>query len=776
MSKYVISYNPYQNRTIVKKDGSQLLQNSAFCQGLNGKRLQNWFDVTSSWPGIGKAIDEDNNESKCEILFRGREIDYLDLKEYFSTIYKSNSGTEFKLNAEHLSSDEDMLARVSDLIKEAKVKKLFPDKQVRELEEHLRRLKDEPFAISVIATMSSGKSTLLNAILHKELLPTGDPGTTANIVEIYDNDRDAAVYELFDASKKLISKGDNADLETLQRINSDKKVRTVKIHTDIPMVSTGRLSLMLRDTPGPNNTGDYQHRKITESIISNARDMSTVLYIMNSQALEVDSDHDLLKDVAKAIKEGGKQANDRFLFVVNRVDDWINKNDQTLEILLSRVRGYLKRFGIDDPRIFPVTASLASNIWRYRNGPELIGREKKNFIRAVEDFSNEEDSTIKFERFSSTSILVERDLAEDLSRARKNGDQYEIALIHSGVKGLEYSIREYIEKYAYPIKISEVVQDIIGSIQEKEMRERFKERINSDERKLEVVRERLKEIEKKKEEREGKKKEFETSISRFDISEGLKKEASKSINDAFSDLIDKYSSQIRNQTRLKQDEAERISGELQQKCSEKENELADKLDEMIQKEVYEKGEAILEEYKSYIWRMEGEIEIEGFDFRKVKDLKKSEFDSIQDVAKEVTDTETQYKDIHIKVKVPKYRKFLFFRWKSGTEEKIETKKVPDGVIKYVDRVKFLNEITEIMVNVTRNVDEVLLDASALVNAFKSFFSKEMRKFNATINAVIEEIKEETNIETKVEGIVQEHKKQLEELSVYMNKLNAVTDF
>ena len=774
MSKYVISYNPYQNRTIVEKDGSKLLENCDFCQGLKGKRLQNWFDVTSNWPGIGKAIDEDNNESKCEILFRGREIDYLDLKEYFSFIYKSERGTEFQLAAEHLSSDEDMLARVSDLIKEAKEKKLFPDKQIRDLEEHLKRLKDEPFVISVIATMSSGKSTLLNAFLRKELLPTGDPGTTANIVEIYDNDREAAVYETFDASKKLISKGDNADLETLQRINSDKRVRTVKIHTDIPMVSTGRLSLMLRDTPGPNNAGDKRHEEITNSVISNARDMSTVLYIINAQHLEVKDDENLLKMIAKSIREGGKQANDRFLFVVNRVDAWSSNKKQTLEDLLSQVKSYLKRFEIDDPRIFPVTASLASDIWCSRNGCEL-SREERYFEADIELFGGEKNPKFALDQFASTTVLVKRELEEELRRARNNCDQYELALIHSGVKGLEYSIREYIEKYAYPIKISEVVEDISDSIDEKKMRDYFKELIGSDEHKLEAVQVRLNEIENKKKEREGKEKEFERSINSYNISGESREKARDLANIAFKELLEKYTSQIRNQSRLKQEDAERISGELQLGCSKAEKWLADMLDEMIQKEVYEKGNEILKKYHSYIRRMEEEIAIEGFDFRKVKDLKRSEFDSIREVADKVTATEQLYTSRQTTVKNPKYRKFLFLHW-GGPEYTTKTEKVEAGVIHYVDREKFTNEVIGIRVKVERNVDSVLQDAADLVKTFKSFFSRELRKFHATIDTVAEELRKETTFQTKASFDKQEHEKQKEELERYLNKLHAVTEF
>ena len=203
MAKYCITYNAYKdkdnNRTIVVKNDTQLLQNSSLCKYLNNNRLQSWFDETTNWPGLGQAIDEDNNEAECEIWFRGREVDFLDLQDYFYNIYKSESGTRFTVRSERLSTDEDVLVRLDKLIDEAREKRLLSDDKIQEMENNLSALKTSPFTISVIAIMSSGKSTLLNALMHKDLLPTGDEATTANVVEICDNDSEIIRYETYDS-------------------------------------------------------------------------------------------------------------------------------------------------------------------------------------------------------------------------------------------------------------------------------------------------------------------------------------------------------------------------------------------------------------------------------------------------------------------------------------------------------------------------------------------------------------------------------------------------
>lgn len=774
MSKYVICYNPYKNMVIVEKNGSKLRKNCDICKGLNEKRLQNWFDETVGWPGLGKMIDDDNNESTCEIIFKGREIDFIDLRDYFKNIYVSMRNTEFKLSAESLSRDEDMLSKLSDLVDTAKEKNLFPANQITDIESHMYHLKNDPFVISVIATMSSGKSTLLNAIMHRELLPTGDKATTANIVEIYDDDSETVTYETFDNNGKIIQKGYNADISTFRKINLDSQVRTVKIYSDIPMVTVGKMSLMMRDTPGPNNSGDIRHRQITESIISNARDMSTVLYIMNALQLEVESDKDLLDDISIELKNGGKQANDRFLFVINRVDDWIKKKEQTLDGLLESARTYLKGFGIDNPRIFLLTAELASNIWKKRNGFEFDDEEIEDLEKYISRFSQDKEK-YRFDNKSSYSQCVRKLLDIDIEKALSESNLEELALIHSGFKGLEYSIKEYIEKYAYPIKVSDAIKDIVDSIDEKRMRTRFLDSIASDEYKLKKVQKKIEEGTKKKEERLKRKKEFEDKISEYVISEDVEKDAKGLAMDAFVELINKYKNQITGKSRLIQSEAYTIVGELQTKVNEKEIELDKKLKEIINKEVYDKGTLILEDYQNYIYGIEGDLDLDDFDFRKVKDLQKNSFDDIRKVADKVTSTETLYKETKETVKNPNYHRFLFWHW--GGDKFIEKiTKTPNGEIKYVDKSAFLEDLAEININAEKNVKALLEEAKALINEFKMFFSLQMDKFNSSIETVLEELNNEIENEKRESQNKIKHEKQLKELDEYMNMINSITDF
>lgn len=773
MSKYVINYNPYKNETTVEKDGSQLKKNSYICKGLSGKRLQTWFDETADWPGLGKVLDDDNNESTCKIFFKGREIDFIDLKDYFEKAYKSAKNTEFILNAENLSSDDDMLFKLSKLVEQARNEKLFPENQIIDIEQHINSLKNDPFVISVIAPMSSGKSTLLNAIMHRDLLPTGDEGTTANIVEIFDDDSELIKYQTFDKNGDTIDQEKEADNNTIISVNADKNVRTVKIHTDIPMVSARRMPLMLRDTPGPNNSDDITHRQITESIISNARNMSTVLFVLNATQPRTDSENDLLSRIAAEMKSGGKQANDRFLFVINRVDDWIKKPHQTLEGLVNRTKEYLLQLGIDNPRIFPVTASLACNIWKERNGYEFDLIEKNDYSGTLELFKNDIPQVL-FNEYSSVSSCVARLISEDLARAKEENNTTEIALIHSGLKGLEYSIKEYMEKYAYPIKVSDAIEDIIASIDDKKMRAQYQIAIATDHEKLEKAKKKLKENKEKKTERVERIKVFIKGLDEYSISSEIKNEASQFVIDAFSDLIDEKTTQIKNKDKLKQDDAREIVADLQQKIRNKEEELDVRIKELLEEEIYKKGNAILYDFQSYVQKVEEEIAIDDFNFKKVKELKKTSFDDIKKVSEEVTSTEQLYKREEKTVRNPNYRKFLFWHW-GGDKYKTEIINTPTGTVKYIDRDKFIEDLIGIRVNADNNVEAILKEGSDLIDAFKQFFVIQIGNFSKTIDAITEQLEVDTNKVELEKGNLKIHQTQLEALDRYMKQINDITE-
>lgn len=770
MSNYSISYNPYQNTTKVVKNGTMLRNNCSLCKGINGKRLQAWFDVEVSWNGFGKALDIDNNESVCNIEFSGREIDFIDLKEYFENIYVSEKGTIFNLTSKNLSNDDDLLEKLIDFVEKEKQDGIFDDAQIASIERYINEIKATPFVISVIATMSSGKSTLLNSLMHMELLPTGDDATTANIVEIFDNDKKTIEYAAYDKDNNMVCKGTETDLETLTKINENQNIRTVRIYGDIPGVSADRMQLMLRDTPGPNNSQDLHHKDLTESIISDAKNMSTVIYVMNATQMRVDSDQILLSSIAYEMKEGGKQANDRFLFVINKVDLRLKKPNQTLEKLIEETKNYLLTFGIENPRIFPVTAGLACDIWKYRSGYEFDKVFEWPDVEKNVTMFNADSPRVKFDLYSSISPCVRRQLNEDLEKALCEKDIYEVALIHSGIKGLEYSIKEYMEKYAYPIKVSDAVKDIKDTIDEKRMTSKFMDILLEDEKKLKEARAAIGNIEQKKAERLAAKENFENEIRNYSLPEDTKKEARQSVENAFTELIDKTMDKLTD-SKIKREDADSIVSTLADKTVKIEKKLDEDIKEMIHNAVCKKGRDILEAYQDYVQQLKENMSINDFDFERIKELKKLNFDSLKAIANTVTSTENITEKDRRPVRNPK--KHWYTPWRRSTIWE-EYDKIVETV-EYVDTSALKNEILSVKINAGKNVDEIVEEANELVKSFQEFFILQLSKFESVIEVVISDLSKAISEEQIMLKTKEEHEDNLEKLGEYIDRINRITE-
>ena len=161
------------------------------------------------------------------------------------------------------------------------------------------------FPVSVVATMSAGKSTLINALLNQRLMPAKQEACTATITEIKDTDEEVFRATVYDKNGELIEAHPELTLEIMNTLNSNPAVSKIVAEGNIPFVKSEDVSLVLVDTPGPNNSRDPEHKAATYRML-NESSKTLVLYIMNATQLAVNDDYALLSHVADSMKVGGK--------------------------------------------------------------------------------------------------------------------------------------------------------------------------------------------------------------------------------------------------------------------------------------------------------------------------------------------------------------------------------------------------------------------------------------------------------------------------------------
>ena len=298
--------------------------------------------------------------------------------------------------------------------------------------------------VNIIATMSAGKSTLINSLLGKKILPTHAGACTAIVTKIEDNKDDVFKAIVLDKNNEEIIRYSNINYEDMKYLNNSNKVSEVDIKGNISFINFENIVLVLIDTPGPDNSMDERHAEITRKALDNSSE-SIVLFVMNGGTLNNNSQKSLLQDIAKSMSVGGKQSKERFIFVVNKIDEYI-VDDNIEKDVLEGTREFLKQLGIENPNIFLLSAEIALGIRRLKNA---TGDEKQGLLDEYRYKMNKLNSNVQFhlEKYAKLPASSKQIIDKELEAAIKNNDKIEQALIHSGIRSLEEAIKNYCFRF-----------------------------------------------------------------------------------------------------------------------------------------------------------------------------------------------------------------------------------------------------------------------------------------------------------------------------------------
>ena len=348
MTNVEITYNPYKVKSKILVDGEEPKQNSRLSQFLN-KRFQLWVDQ------IPYLLSNEYNDDEFDLTFLGTELDYQDLLAAIESAQKD--GIQFiakKLPAKEFGDKEKDIRNLFSKIKELP----FEELQSPAVANAFELAFNELLEVNVVATMSAGKSTLINALLGKQLMPIKAGACTAKITRIQDDDDSTYKAVTIDQNKTELEHYSSIDYETMKALNKNPDVSEIQVRGNIPFVTADEASLVLIDTPGPDNARDPRHRKIAAKALDQSSKM-LVMFVMNGGKLHDEAQDAFLRRIAKSMSVGGKQSKERFLFVINKIDDYEENNDDISGETIPDTVKYLEEMGIEDPNIFLAAAKPA---------------------------------------------------------------------------------------------------------------------------------------------------------------------------------------------------------------------------------------------------------------------------------------------------------------------------------------------------------------------------------------------------------------------------------
>lgn len=610
MKKVFISYNPYKLETEITVDGKKLAQNSKIGEkAASGARLQEWVEE------LPRILIDEYNDTDFEVTFHGTLLDYEDLTSVFTEAFERNELTA-RIERKPAKETDDKEVLIDDLFKKIQD---GPFDELRDIEiiNAFQHAKSKDFEVCVVATMSAGKSTLINAMLGTKLMPSKQEACTAIITRIKDISENDVSWqaEVYNKEQRRVEIHENLVYSTMERLNANEHISEIKVAGNIPFVSSEDVSLVLIDTPGPNNSRDPNHKKVQSEFLGKSS-KSLVLYIMTGE-FGTDDDNTLLKGVADSMAVGGKQSKDRFIFVVNKLDDR-KKEDGDTEYTLERVRAYLKTHGIANPNLFPAAALPALNLRLIENGAEVDEDTKDETEMKVRKLNRNE--TLHFETYASLPTSIRGDIAQQLNDAKEKENAEVEALIHTGVTSVEAAIRQYVQKYAKTAKIKNIVDTFKHKLDEVGCFEETKRVLAENREESEWIVEQIDLISKKIDDVKLAKK-FKDAVD----------DAVLKVNDDSREVVEqiivKFQSRIREKidnSRGKDIDIEDIDDEVEglEKYAKKlEPYFEEDLKELLHDGLVKIGNALIDEYKSKLDSLTEEIDLSSIGIIPIDPLK-----------------------------------------------------------------------------------------------------------------------------------------------------------
>ena len=293
MRDIFIKYNPYRLETTITIDGVKPKENSELNVG--EKRLQEWIEKL---PDI--LVDECSSRD-FKITFHGTILDYEDIEAMAREARKKGMNIELEhIPAKEVSDKEEAIDEIFNEIQSGP----FEELKQPDIVKAFNMAKSSDFEVNVVATMSAGKSTLINALLQQKLMPAKQEACTATVTEIKDNDADHFMAKAYDSDGNLVQMHPELSLKIMDSLNNNPEISRVHVEGNIPFVTAEDVALVLVDTPGPNNSRDPEHKAATYRMLSESS-KTVVLYILNATQLAVNDDYNLLSHVSESMKVGG---------------------------------------------------------------------------------------------------------------------------------------------------------------------------------------------------------------------------------------------------------------------------------------------------------------------------------------------------------------------------------------------------------------------------------------------------------------------------------------
>jgi predicted GTPase len=323
---------------------------------------------------------------------------------------------EFNQSAVTYGSYQAYKATVDDIVEElGKLKEfaesLMLEKTANSIAETLEKAADEHFEVAVVGEFKRGKSTIINAILGEDVLPSDVLPATAALNRItYSSDPHVSV-EFKDGSQIRVPVEQLSEYVTKLTFESEKTAENVKQATVYYDTAFCKNNVDIIDTPGLND--DEQMTNVTLSILP---EIDAAVFVISANSPFSQFEKEFLENKMLTSDLG------RIIFVVNCFGTFSKEDEERIvETVRKRIESYVmekakqvmgetsKEFAvykrkIGKPRVFGVYAKKALTAKEQRDSNALAESKFLHFEHALEHMLTVERGSITLQILANKII------------------------------------------------------------------------------------------------------------------------------------------------------------------------------------------------------------------------------------------------------------------------------------------------------------------------------------------------------------------------------------
>lgn len=257
--------------------------------------------------------------------------------------------------------------------------------------------------VLVVATMSAGKSTIINALIGNKINKVASTVCTNKVRLVYNKQLNEGA--MLECTGPRYVYTDN------HKIAQHDSVENACVHFQSIL---GNERLCIIDTPGVNFNGDHSHGEMTRNAVK-ANDYDVLLFVSNGTQFLTNDEATFLEYVIKTCKK-------KMIFCLNQSDRF-NSDDDSIHETLNIWKTTLIKNGIQKPDIVTISAQWALLLRLEEQILEMTKSEQTKLRYLKDDIS---DTFYHLEQYCSNK--VNKSNSEDL-------------LIHTGILNLELLIK-----------------------------------------------------------------------------------------------------------------------------------------------------------------------------------------------------------------------------------------------------------------------------------------------------------------------------------------------